>query len=112
MGGEFQGKTQDSKNGIYAFAARDVFKLLKSPKFNKLNLEVCCSYFEIYSGKVFDLLSGKSKLRVLEDGKQQVVIVGLTEKEVDCVEVSQVEHTESRLKESKCMVSYLCRNQG
>ena len=35
---------------------------------------------------MFDLLSGKSKLRVLEDGKQQVVIVGLTEREVDCVE--------------------------
>ena len=36
--------------------------------------------------QVFDLLSGKSKLRVLEDGKQQVVVVGLTEREVDCVE--------------------------
>jgi len=86
MGGEFQGKTQDSKGGIYAFATRDVFKLLKSPKFKHLNVGVSCSYFEIYSGKVFDLLSGKSKLRVLEDGKQQVVIVGLTEKTVDCVE--------------------------
>jgi len=86
MGGEFQGKTQDSKGGIYAFATRDVFKLLKSPKFKHLNIGVSCSYFEIYSGKVFDLLSGKSKLRVLEDGKQQVVIVDLTEKEVDCVE--------------------------
>ena len=32
---------------------------------------------------MFDLLSGKSKLRVLEDGKQQVVVVGLTETEVD-----------------------------
>ena len=32
--------------------------------------------------QVFDLLSGKSKLRVLEDGKQQVVVVGLTESEV------------------------------
>ena len=31
-------------------------------------------------------MSGKSKLRVLEDGKQQVVVVGLTEKVVDCVE--------------------------
>jgi len=86
MGGEFQGKTQDSKGGIYAFATRDVFKLLKSPKYKHLNISVSCSYFEIYSGKVFDLLSGKSKLRVLEDGKQQVVIVGLTEKDVDCVE--------------------------
>lgn len=86
MGGEFNGKAQDCKGGIYAFATRDVFKLLKSPKYNKLNVHVCCSYFEIYSGKVFDLLSGKSKLRVLEDGKQQVVIVGLTEKVVECVE--------------------------
>jgi len=86
MGGEFHGKSQDSKNGIYAFATRDVFKLLKSPKYKNNNLVVSCSYFEIYSGKVFDLLSGKSKLRVLEDGKQQVVVVGLTETEVDSVE--------------------------
>jgi len=86
MGGEFQGKTQDSKGGIYAFATRDVFKLHKSPKYKHLDLVVCCSYFEIYSGKVFDLLSGKSKLRVLEDGKQQVVVVGLTEKVVECVD--------------------------
>merc|ERR1711936_270086 len=86
MGGEFHGKTQDSKNGIYALATKDVFKLLSSPKYKNMKLQVSCSYFEIYSGKVFDLLSGKSKLRVLEDGKQQVVVVGLTETEVDCVE--------------------------
>lgn len=86
MGGEFSGKTQNSNNGIYAFATMDVFKLLRSPKYKNLNLVVSCSYFEIYSGKVFDLLSGKSKLRVLEDGKQQVVIVGLTETKVESVE--------------------------
>ena len=63
MGGEFHGKTQDSKNGIYALAARDVFKYLKSPKYKNNNLQVSCSFFEIYSGKVFDLLSGKSKLK-------------------------------------------------
>jgi len=86
MGGEFSGKSQNSNNGIYAFATMDVFKLLRSPKYKGLNLSVSCSYFEIYSGKVFDLLSGKSKLRVLEDGKQQVVIVGLTETKVESVE--------------------------
>jgi len=86
MGGEFKGKSQDSKNGIYALAAGDVFKLLRSPKHKSKNLVVSCSYFEIYSGKVFDLLSGKSKLRVLEDGKQQVQIVGLTESEVTSVD--------------------------
>jgi len=86
MGGEFHGKTQDSKNGIYALATKDVFKLLSSPKYKNLKLQVSCSYFEIYSGKVFDLLSGKSKLRVLEDGKQQVVVVGLTESVVTSVD--------------------------
>jgi len=86
MGGEFHGKTQDSKNGIYALATKDVFKYLTSPKYKSLKLQVSCSYFEIYSGKVFDLLSGKSKLRVLEDGKQQVQVVGLTESVVTSVE--------------------------
>ena len=52
MGGEFHGKTQDSKNGIYALAARDVFKYLKSSKYKNNNLAVSCSFFEIYSGKV------------------------------------------------------------
>ncbi|XP_072938811.1 kinesin-like protein KIF2A [Epargyreus clarus] len=86
MGGDFQGKTQDCKKGIYAMAARDVFAYLRSPKYKPLNLIVSASFFEIYSGKVFDLLADKAKLRVLEDGKQQVQIVGLTEKVVDTVE--------------------------
>lgn len=86
MGGDFQGKTQDCKKGIYAMAARDVFLYLKSPKYKPLNLIVSASFFEIYSGKVFDLLADKAKLRVLEDGKQQVQIVGLTEKVVDNVD--------------------------
>lgn len=36
--------------------------------------------------KVFDLLNRKAKLRVLEDGKQQVQVVGLQEREVKCTE--------------------------
>ena len=52
MGGEFHGKQQDSKNGIYALATKDVFKYLASPKYKNLKLQVSCSYFEIYSGKV------------------------------------------------------------
>lgn len=86
MGGEFNGKIQDCKNGIYAMAAKDVFAFLHSPRYNHLNLVVSASFFEIYSGKVFDLLSDKQKLRVLEDGKQQVQVVGLTEKVVDSVD--------------------------
>uniref|UniRef100_A0A2P2HVS6 Kinesin-like protein n=1 Tax=Hirondellea gigas TaxID=1518452 RepID=A0A2P2HVS6_9CRUS len=80
MGGEFQGKSQDVSNGIYAMAARDVFSYRTSKKFSHLSLQVSASFFEIYSGKVFDLLNEKNKLRVLEDGKQVVQVVGLVEK--------------------------------
>lgn len=72
MGGDFNGKTQDCKKGIYAMVAKDVFKCLKLVKYRPLNLVISASFFEIYSGKVFDLLADKEKLRVLEDGKQQV----------------------------------------
>lgn len=36
--------------------------------------------------QVFDLLADKAKLRVLEDGKNVVQIVGLTDKCVDSVD--------------------------
>lgn len=72
MGGDFNGKTQDCKKGIYAMVAKDVFKCLKMTKYRMLNIIISASFFEIYSGKVFDLLADKEKLRVLEDGKQQV----------------------------------------
>ncbi|XP_033475878.1 kinesin-like protein KIF2A isoform X3 [Epinephelus fuscoguttatus] len=86
MGGDFSGKNQDCSKGVYALAARDVFLMLKKPNYKKLDLQVYATFFEIYSGKVFDLLNRKAKLRVLEDGKQQVQVVGLQEKEVKCTE--------------------------
>uniref|UniRef100_A0AAR2JD48 Kinesin-like protein n=1 Tax=Pygocentrus nattereri TaxID=42514 RepID=A0AAR2JD48_PYGNA len=86
MGGDFSGKNQDCSKGIYALAARDVFLMLKKPNYKKLELQVYATFFEIYSGKVFDLLNRKAKLRVLEDGKQQVQVVGLQEREVKCTE--------------------------
>lgn len=88
MGGDFsiKGSGQDSSKGIYGLAAKDVFKLLKSAKYRSEDLIVAASFFEIYSGKVFDLLNNKEKLRVLEDARSQVQIVGLQEKNVECVE--------------------------
>ncbi|KAM7018372.1 kinesin-like protein KIF2A isoform 1-T1 [Tautogolabrus adspersus] len=86
MGGDFSGKNQDCSKGIYALVARDVFLMLKKPNYKKLDLQVYATFFEIYSGKVFDLLNRKAKLRVLEDGKQQVQVVGLQEKDVNCTE--------------------------
>lgn len=52
MGGQFNGKLQDCKNGIYAMAAKDVFAQLNGPRYRHLNLVVSSSFFEIYSGKV------------------------------------------------------------
>ncbi|XP_022253270.1 kinesin-like protein KIF2A [Limulus polyphemus] len=86
MGGDFLGKSQDCTKGIYALAAKDVFRFLNSAKYQSEDLIVTSSFFEIYSGKVFDLLNNKSKLRVLEDGKQQVQVVGLQENLVECVD--------------------------
>ncbi|KAM4527261.1 kinesin-like protein KIF2A isoform 1-T1 [Odontesthes bonariensis] len=86
MGGDFSGKNQDCSKGIYALSARDVFLMLKKPVYKKLDLQIFATFFEIYSGKVFDLLNRKAKLRVLEDGKQQVQVVGLQERDVKCTE--------------------------
>uniref|UniRef100_A0A8B9TQI6 Kinesin-like protein n=1 Tax=Anas platyrhynchos TaxID=8839 RepID=A0A8B9TQI6_ANAPL len=86
MGGDFLGRAQNASKGIYAFASQDVFLLLNQPRYRSQDLEVYVTFFEIYNGKVFDLLNKKAKLRVLEDGKQQVQVVGLQERQVSCAE--------------------------
>ncbi|KAM9379495.1 kinesin-like protein KIF2C [Phaethornis superciliosus] len=86
MGGDFSGRAQNASKGIYAFASQDVFLLLNQPRYRGQGLEVYVTFFEIYNGKVFDLLNKKAKLRVLEDGKQQVQVVGLQERQVGCAE--------------------------
>nr|XP_013817475.1 PREDICTED: kinesin-like protein KIF2C isoform X1 [Apteryx mantelli mantelli] len=86
MGGDFSGRAQNASKGIYAFASQDVFLLLSQPRYRNQDLEVYVTFFEIYNGKVFDLLNKKAKLRVLEDGKQQVQVVGLQERQVGCAE--------------------------
>lgn len=56
-----------------------------SPEYANEELVVTVSFFEIYGTKVYDLLAPdgkKPQLRVLEDGKGQVQVVGLTERAV------------------------------
>jgi kinesin family protein 2/24 len=86
MGGNFRDKTQDCRKGIYAMAAEDVFKFLNSPTYKVLNLMVSASFFQTYSGIVFDLLANKTELRALDNGKQQMQIVGLTENVANSVD--------------------------
>ncbi|XP_066537383.1 kinesin-like protein KIF2C isoform X2 [Hoplias malabaricus] len=86
MGGDFSGKAQNSAKGIYAFAAQDVFTLLQQRRYAEMDLCPYVTFFEIYNGKVFDLLNKKAKLRVLEDENQQVQVVGLQEMPVASVD--------------------------
>ena len=65
--------------GLYLLAAYDIFSLLE----NYNNLSIYVSFYEIYCGKLFDLLNERKILTAREDGKQNIWIVGLTEKKVE-----------------------------
>jgi kinesin family protein 2/24 len=51
-------------------ATADIFQLMGAPQHTDLQLWL--SYFEIYGGKVYDLLNDRRKLCMREDGRQQV----------------------------------------
>jgi len=68
-------------------AAQDMVCLLHQPVYRNQNFKLWLSYFEIYGGKLFDLLSDRRQLLMREDGKKQVCIVGLQEFEVSDVQV-------------------------
>ncbi|XP_050306708.1 kinesin-like protein Klp10A [Anthonomus grandis grandis] len=82
MSGRYESK---SDKGIYALTANDIFKNVNAPKYRHHNFIVSCSFFEIYTKKVYDLLNRKKQLRILEDGQREVQVVGLTEKLVASV---------------------------
>lgn len=59
--------------------------------------------------QVFDLLNRKAKLRVLEDGKQQVQVVGLQEKDVKCTEeVLKLIEVGNSCRYNRYYVSFCC----
>ncbi|CAK7333209.1 unnamed protein product [Dovyalis caffra] len=68
-------------------AAGDLVRLLHQPVYRNQRFKLWLSFFEIYGGKLFDLLSERKKLCMREDGRQQVCIVGLQEFEVSDVQI-------------------------
>jgi len=73
--------TLDESNlGLYYLAALDIFEMLKLPEYSHLNVHV--SLFEIYGGKLFDLLNDRKQIKCLEDSKGKVCYPGLTEHSV------------------------------
>ena len=74
--------TLDESNlGLYYLAALDIFEMIKLPEYSHLNVRV--SLFEIYGGKLFDLLNDRGQIKCLEDSKGKVCFPGLTEHPVD-----------------------------
>ncbi|XP_015938475.1 kinesin-like protein KIN-13B [Arachis duranensis] len=67
-------------------ASRDILRLMHHTYKNQ-GFQLFVSFFEIYGGKLFDLLNDRKKLCMREDGKQQVCIVGLQEYQVSDVEM-------------------------
>ncbi|GAB4843608.1 Kinesin-like protein KIN-13A [Ancistrocladus abbreviatus] len=68
-------------------AVEDLMRLLHQPVYRCQRFKLWLSYFEIYGGKLFDLLCDRKKLCMREDGRQQVCIVGLQEFEVSDVQI-------------------------
>lgn len=66
-------------------ASQDILRLMHFTYRNQ-GFHLFVSFFEIYGGKLFDLLNDRKKLCMREDGKQQVCIVGLQEYKVSDVE--------------------------
>ena len=71
----------DTNPGLYLLASYDIFSLISEPKYN--NITIYISFYEIYCGKIYDLLNSRKILNILEDSKGQINIVGITEFQVN-----------------------------
>ncbi|NXN88232.1 KIF24 protein, partial [Bombycilla garrulus] len=71
--------------GLYALAARDIFRHVEASPSRK-DLVVLISFYEIYCGQLYDLLNERKRLHPREDGNHVVQIVGLREVPVDSVD--------------------------
>jgi kinesin family protein 2/24 len=78
------GDPQNKVAGLYVLGAHDIFSMRDQPKFRHLSLSM--SFYEIYCGKLYDLLNGRNILQIREDSKQNVNVIGLTEKRTNTVQ--------------------------
>ena len=73
MMGDQQNNTQ---KGLYLLASQDIFSYLQQMQTGHV---VVVSFYEIYNGKLFDLLNSRTQLTLREDGNKDINIIGLTE---------------------------------
>lgn len=84
MGSTLTGIKAKSKNvnhdknyGLYVLAARDLFDYARRKEHSHLRIRA--SLFEIYGGKLFDLLNDRAQVKCLENHKGRVCFPGLSE---------------------------------
>ena len=73
-----------SNLGLYCLAAQDVFRIQQDPAYSNTSIGV--SLFEIYGGKLLDLLNARNQVRCLEDSRGKVQFPGLSEHSVSSAE--------------------------
>ncbi|CAD8167731.1 unnamed protein product [Paramecium octaurelia] len=70
--------------GLYVMASYDIFAMVQKVEYQHLVISI--SFYEIYCGKLFDLLNDRSQLAAQEDAKGNVQIKGLSEKKINNVQ--------------------------
>ena len=71
-------------SGMYLLAGKDIFEMLRNIEYRHLYIDI--AFYEIYCGKLFDLLNERQQLFAREDSRQNVNIVGLCEKRVSDIQ--------------------------
>ncbi len=81
--------------GLYVLAARDIFEFASKKEYS--HLSVGASLFEIYGGKLFDLLNDRAPVKCLENHKGRVCFPGLSEHPIEDAEqlMALIEHGSS-----------------
>lgn len=79
-----QRENGDKTPGIFLLAAQDIFRALNSKEHGHLGIYI--AFYEIYCGKLFDLLNHRQQLQARTNAKSNVVIVGLQEYPVESVQ--------------------------
>ena len=71
--------------GLQRQSAHELFEIMEqraSKSQDTGTMGLTFSFFEIYGGRVIDLLNNRSKLIIQEDGRGQIQVSGLAEREV------------------------------
>merc|ERR1719305_1261416 len=81
------GTEKGDVRGMYALAAGELFQ--RAEREGRRPIGVFVSFYEIYFGKLFDLLNERCLVHARANAKEQVVVMGLTEQKVASAVVRQ-----------------------